>query len=100
MSLTADVDRGAAALALLQNPLFQEAWRLVANGIHEKWEQTPIRDMEGQQLLKLQLKCLHDIKSVFELAVTDGNAAARELQRLNEDKPLSPRQWIQQVRGK
>jgi hypothetical protein len=89
----ADVTRGAKAQALLQNEIYQDAWKNVRNAIHEKWELSPVRDLEGQQQLHLMLKLLNDLQSVFELAVTDGKEARRRLDDLH--KPiLTPKQWM------
>jgi hypothetical protein len=93
MDLAKLVERGVAAQALLQDPMFQEAWDTMAKAIIERWEACPIRDLEGQQQLKLMRKLLDDLRAVFELAVTDGNEARRELDRLNK-QVLSPRQWM------
>jgi hypothetical protein len=89
----ADITRGAKAQALLQNPLFAEGFESVEKAIHEQWSACPIRDRDGAHELRLMLKLLHDVRSVFELAVQDGKLAADELRRLNE-KVLTPKQWM------
>jgi hypothetical protein len=81
MSLDADIDRANRAQALLGNPMFTEAFELVAKAIHDAWEAAPVRDVEGQQILKLQLKLLTDVKANVETAVTDGKMALIELDR-------------------
>jgi hypothetical protein len=79
MSLDADLDRASRAKALLDNPTLQEAFALVAQAIHEAWEAAPVRDTEGQQILKLELKLLANVKAQLELAIADGKKAAFEL---------------------
>ena len=81
MSLDADIDRGARAAALLANPTLKEAFEMVKQAIHEAWEAAPVRDTEGQQILKLQLKLLGDVRANLETAVTDGKLAAAEVER-------------------
>jgi hypothetical protein len=93
MNLPEQVARGAEAHALLENPFVQEAFASVQAAIIEQWTNAPLRDREGAHELKLMLKLLNDLKSVFELAVHDGREAGRELDRLNS-KTLSPRQWM------
>jgi hypothetical protein len=80
MSLDADLDRASRAKALLDNPTLQEAFALVAQAIHEAWEAAPVRDTEGQQILKLQLKLLSDVRANLERAIADGKVAAHELE--------------------
>jgi hypothetical protein len=80
MSLDADLDRASRAKALLDNSTFQEAFALVAQAIHEAWEAAPVRDTEGQQILKLQLKLLSDVRANLERAIADGKVAAHELE--------------------
>jgi hypothetical protein len=79
--LAADIDRGSRAQALLSNPMLTEAFTLVAQAIHEAWETAPVRDTEGQHLLKLQLKLLGDVRANLEQAITDGKLAAHEIDR-------------------
>jgi hypothetical protein len=81
MSLDADIDRAQQAAAVINNPAFTEAFALVSQAIHEAWESAPIRDTEGQQILKLQLKLLGDVRANLERAIADGKVAAHELDR-------------------
>jgi hypothetical protein len=93
MTLEDQMTRGAKAQALLQNPLFVEAFESVSNAIHDQWANCPIRDRDGAHELRLMLKLLNDVRSVFELAVSDGKEARRRLDELN--KPvLTPKQWM------
>lgn len=84
--LAADIDRGARAQALLANPTLSEAFALVAQAIHEAWEACPVRDTEGQQVLKLQLKLLGDVRANLEQAITDGKLASIEVDRRHKAK--------------
>jgi hypothetical protein len=93
MTLEDQMTRGAKAQALLQNPLFVEAFESVSNAIHDQWANCPVRDRDGAHELRLMLKLLNDVRSVFELAVSDGKEARRRLDELN--KPvLTPKQWM------
>jgi hypothetical protein len=93
MTLEDDMTRGAKAQALLQNPLFVEAFESVSQAIHDQWANCPVRDRDGAHELRLMLKLLNDVRSVFELAVSDGKEARRRLDELN--KPvLTPKQWM------
>jgi hypothetical protein len=79
MSLDADMERAQQAIAVVNNPAFKNGFDLVAQAIHEAWEAAPVRDVEGQQILKLQLKLLGDLRANLERAIADGKMAAHEL---------------------
>jgi hypothetical protein len=93
LSLAHDVKRGNDAARILAEPVFQDAWKSVEQAIHDKWAESPIRDIEGQQQLRLMLKLLGDVKSVLESVLSDGKVAAAEIERLNSRRVLSPAQW-------
>lgn len=79
MTIEADLDRAARAKAVLDNTAYQEAFEDVRRAIHEAWEAAPVRDTEGQQILKLQLKLLSDVRANLDRAIADGKMAAIEL---------------------
>jgi hypothetical protein len=92
MSLQDEIDRGQRAARLVNDPVFQEAFELVSNAIHEQWAQCPIRDKEGAHELRLMLKLLGDVRAVLETAVGDGKLAVQKLEELNR-RVISPAQW-------
>jgi hypothetical protein len=59
---------------------------MVAKAIHEAWEACPVRDTEGQHVLKLQLKLLGDVRANLEQAITDGKLASIEVDRRHKAK--------------
>jgi hypothetical protein len=93
MSIEQDIDRGQRAARILAEPVFQEAWNSVEQAIHERWAASPIRDIEGQQQLRLMLKLLGDVRAVLETTVSDGKIAAQKLDELNSRRVLSPAEW-------
>lgn len=92
--LPRQVERGAAAHALLQSPIYQEAWAEIRAAIHEKWEGLAMNEYAQAQELKLLLGLLTDLQTVFESVVSDGNRARDELDRINERRVISPKQWM------
>jgi hypothetical protein len=92
MSIEHDISRGARAEQLLNDPLLQEAFTSVRNGIVETWEAAPLRDTQGAHELKLMLKLLGDLRTVLEMTVADGKMAAVKLKELNS-RVISPAQW-------
>lgn len=83
MSLTQDIDRGNKAARLLADDIFVEAFNSVKAAIHQKWEESPIRDTEGQHELRLMLKLLGDVRSYLETAIVDGKIAVDDVNRQN-----------------
>jgi hypothetical protein len=79
MSIESDMERAQQAVAVVNNPAFKRGFEALAQAIHEAWESAPVRDFEGQQLLKLQLKLLSDVRANLERAIADGKIAAHEL---------------------
>ena len=92
MMLEQELERGSKAQKLLSDPLFQEAFDLVRQALHERWENAPLRDKEGAHELKLQLKLLNDVRANLEQAVANGKLAAAEL-KTQEHRALSPAEW-------
>lgn len=92
MSLHEEVDRGAKAEKLLNDPILDEAFALVRSAIVEKWETTPLRDRDGAHELKLMLKLLGDVRANLEQAVADGKLAAAELKQ-QAHRALSPAEY-------
>jgi hypothetical protein len=60
--------------------LVKEAFQNLESGILEKWKEAPIRDLEGQQNLKLLYKLFTDFKTYFEEAVKNGEDALKFLE--------------------
>lgn len=93
MSLEKDIERGNHAARLINDPLLQEAFQTVRNAIHEQWEASPLRDVEGQVALRSMLNQLRDVQAVLEVALSDGKAAVEELNRRNR-KVITPKEFF------
>jgi hypothetical protein len=85
VTIESDLTRGARAQQLLTDPLLTEAFTLVAQAIHEKWENAPLSDKEGAHELKLMLKLLSDVRANLEMAVHDGRMAQEKLKHLSRN---------------
>lgn len=100
MSLDSQVDRGLAAQRILNDPLVQDAFKTVAEGLHVAWAECPVRDLEGQHELKLMLKLLSDVRQYFEIALSEGESAAQTIKAREESKKgYSPAQWKREYYG-
>lgn len=93
MSLPDDASRGARAQRLLEDSIFDDAFKAVEQAIHDQWASSPIRDHEGQHELRLMLNLLRDVRASLEQTMADGKIAVEELRRLNTRKELTPAQW-------
>jgi hypothetical protein len=76
-----EVDRGARAKRLLEDPTLVEAFANVRTAILERIEAAPIRDREGLHELKLMLKLLRDVRGNLEQAVSNGKIARLDIER-------------------
>jgi hypothetical protein len=92
VTLRDDLDRGVKAEKLLNDPVLNEAFDLVRQAIHERWEASPMRDRDGAHELKLMLKLLGDVRANLEQAVTDGKLAATELKHQTR-RELTPAEY-------
>lgn len=100
MSLEKDIERAQHAKRLLADPLIQGAFVTLAQTLHEAWERCPIRDREGQHELRLMLELLGQLKSYFDLAISDGELAAQTIKaREDSKKGYSPAQWKREYYG-
>jgi hypothetical protein len=78
LNLEAEIDRGAKAETLLKNETYREAVGKVRQGILDLWSNSPIRDVEGQTYLRLQLKALDDIEKNIQHVANTGKLAMRQ----------------------
>jgi hypothetical protein len=92
MNPNEEIERGARAQRILADSIFVEAFESVEKAIHELWAQCPIRDLEGQQMLRLELKLLGDVRAFLESAIVDAKHVKAELEAKNR-RVLSPAQW-------
>lgn len=86
MSLEEDLSRGSRAEQLLKDPDLTQAFTAVHQAIHDKIDQTPIRDTEGLTQLRLMLKLLADVRANLEQAVRGGKLAAADLKIQREKR--------------
>lgn len=88
MSIEREIDRGAKAKALLNDPLYREAVDKVRQGILDRFSNAPLADKEGIYTLRLMLKVLNDIEgNITEVAQT-GKLAEIQLEQ-EKEKELS-----------
>ena len=91
MSTESDITAGNRAQRLLEDEILTKAFDDVRLAIIERWENAPIRDVEGQHELKLMLRILSDVRGNLELAVHNGKLVAEELRM--QKRNLTPAEW-------
>lgn len=81
MSTDKEVERGLIAQSLLENPIYVESVQAVRDAIITQWENSPIRDKEGQHELKLMLKLLGDLQHNIKTVMDTGKLAKVQIER-------------------
>lgn len=76
-----DLDRGARAEKLLNDPLLVESFQTLRETILSGIEATPLRDVEGAEKLRIMLKLLKDLRHNIDKVVQDGKLAKVEIER-------------------
>ena len=79
MSLTDEAERGRMAQAVLDNPVYAEAYGLLEKGITDRWRDS--RDAADREELHRQLMALLLLKSQIESVMRSGKVASAELGR-------------------
>lgn len=78
-NLQAELARGTRAQAVMNDPIYREAWDAVERGIVEHWKAAPIQDIDGQHKLRLMLKILKDVRGYLEETMKTGKLAAIQI---------------------
>lgn len=86
--LAGESSRGAKAKAVLESELFQESISLIEQDTLEKWKNAPVRDSEGQLILRLKWQVLHEIKAHLKDVMMTGKMAETTL---SEQRTLAQR---------
>jgi hypothetical protein len=79
--LHVEAQLGEQAKQLLANPIYRKAFDDVRQGILNAWEKAPVRDLEGQQHLKLMLKLLNDLEGNIRQAADTGKLASIQIEQ-------------------
>lgn len=88
MNLHQISQKGHEAERLLENPLLKEALDSMNIAIHQKWEDSPLTDTQGQHELRLMLKLMKDFEGNLKRFVQDGKMARFELETIKKRDEL------------
>jgi hypothetical protein len=84
--LNADLARRAAAEALLQNEILQEAFAQLEERYIEEWRVSQFRDTDARERLWQAVNVLRKVKDHLSRLVADGKLAQREIEQLTEKR--------------
>jgi len=71
-----EVKRGARAQEILDNPIFQEALDAYETEILKQWKSSPLRDVEGREMLRLMLEAHQIFKQYIVTTMETGKLAS------------------------
>jgi hypothetical protein len=85
LDLDAEMRKAQEAKMLLENPLLVEAFDAIRKELSSSWENSPVRDTEGRELIFLGVRVLNQIQGMLQSHITTGKFAALQLQALGKD---------------
>jgi|TARA_R110000822_G_scaffold98953_1_gene223522 hypothetical protein len=77
-----DIDRATAAEALLSNPLYVEAIKVMESAMYVEFESTKMADSENRHELWQRMQLMKQFRGRFESIVKQGNHARTTLKML------------------
>jgi hypothetical protein len=86
VKLNADLARRAAAEALLQNEILNEAFARLEARYIEEWRVSQFRDTDARERLWQAVNVLRKVKDHLVRLVADGKLAQREIEQLTEKR--------------
>ncbi len=81
MSEQHEVSRGAHARAALENPLILEALEAYEKEITEQWKNSPLRDVEGREKLRLMLEAQKKFRQYLQTTMDSGKIAMEVIEQ-------------------
>lgn len=78
-----DILRGRDAQHLIEHPLLQEAFDTLRTEWLSQWENSPERDVEGRERLRLMVKTLPLVRQHLLAMIETGTIAQAEVEKSN-----------------
>jgi hypothetical protein len=85
-----EIERGARAQELRDNPLLAEALSVWETEVVETWKRSPLRDVEARERLRLMLEASKEFRAFLQITIERGQLAKVPTQQ--------PRSVLQKVR--
>lgn len=79
-----EMRRGTQARAIMDNPLWHEAWENLEQTILNAWRESPTRDEEGREALWVMLKVAERVKGHIKTVLETGQMAEMQIADLRK----------------
>ena len=86
VKLQMETERGDQARAILENPLFNEAFETMRANLLSQFENSPAEDKEGREQAWMMLKVINQAKQKFETELDTGKMARMTLDEAKKAK--------------
>lgn len=83
-----DIFRGERAQRLLEDELLTEAFATIEQEYTRKWLESPERDVEGRERLRLMIKSLHRLRTELTVVLQTGQVAKHNLTLMEKARQL------------
>ena len=81
-----EVRRGTQARAILDNPLWIEAWTELEGRLLKEWREAPAEDVEGREVLWLMLKIAERVQGHIKTVLETGQMAEMQIADLRKQR--------------
>ena len=81
-----EMRRGTQARAIIDNPLWAEAWDTMETRILEEWRDAPAEDVEGREVLWLMLKIAERVQGHMQSVLETGQMAEMQIADLRKQR--------------
>ena len=82
LSLRRDMEKGARAKALLEDPVLVEAFEGFEAELMTVWAATRTADTEARERVWMAIRVLRKVKGALETMIADGTLAKREIDEI------------------
>ena len=80
-----EILRGANSKRLLENPLYNEAWKLIRQSIHDAFESCSSQDTDTLVSLKMAINVTNQLEGYFNTLVETGKMAQIQFNTQREE---------------
>ena len=74
-----EVRRGEQAIAVIESPIFIEAFDVIEKELTQKWQDSPTKDSELREKIWMSLKLLERVKLQMVSVATTGQMAKQSI---------------------
>ncbi len=85
------INRGLQAQQLAENPLLQEALQAWQSAITKQWMESPLRDVDGRERLRLMLEASKTFQQFLEATISTGKVAQATVEQKQQLRKVPTR---------